>query len=72
MNKITYDDCFDLGLLKINCTLLSKKFVNVNSPLNWICNSCGNKFVETYTNINSNNKGCLKCFYKKFNKKNCK
>lgn len=72
MNEITLSDCFDLGLLKINCTLLSKKFVNISSPLNWFCNNCGNKFTESYINISNNNKGCLKCVYKKYNKKNCK
>lgn len=67
---ITLDDCFNLGLFN-DYTLVSNKFRNINSPLNWICNICGNKFMETYNNI-KNNKGCLKCSYKKFNKKNKK
>jgi hypothetical protein len=71
MNTITYDDCYDLGLLN-NYTLLSKTFRHINTPLNWICNKCNNKFMQTYNNIKNYNKGCLKCVYKKYNKRNCK
>lgn len=68
--KITIDDCYALGA-SINCILLSTKFVNIRSPLTWIC-SCGNKFSESYININCFHRGCLKCSYKKFNAKNKK
>jgi len=71
MNSITYEDCCNLGLLN-NYTLLSKTFRHVNTPLHWFCNKCNNKFMETYNNIKNYNKGCLKCSYKTFNKKNCK
>lgn len=71
VSSVSFNDAFDIGL-GINCTLLSKKFVNINSPLNFLCNICGHKFMESYSNIKSNNKGCLKCAYNKFNKKNKK
>lgn len=71
MNSISYDDCYNLGLMN-NYTILSSKFTNSNTPMNWLCNICGNKFMETYNNMKNNNKGCLKCSYKKFNKRNCK
>ena len=67
-NKITVDDCFMLGL-SINCMCLSNKFKNIRSPMTWLCQNCGNKFSESYINIKSNHRGCLKCSYKKFNKK---
>jgi formylmethanofuran dehydrogenase subunit E len=65
------DQCFTIGLTH-NLSLISSKFINKNSPLNWICNLCGNKFMENIININQNNRGCLKCAYKQFNKKNKK
>ena len=37
------DQCFTIGLTH-NLSLISSKFINKNSPLNWICNLCGNKF----------------------------
>lgn len=65
------DECFNIGLIN-NMTLMSAKFVNKNSPLNWKCNSCGNKFMENIINIKQNNRACLKCSYKQFNKRNKK
>jgi len=67
-NAIDLDDCFSLGIT-INCMCLSTKFKNITSPLLWLCQKCGNKFNESYINIKTNNKGCLKCAYNRFNKK---
>lgn len=70
ISKITINDCYLLGE-SINCVLLSNKFENIRKPLTWLC-KCGNKFNESYINIKSNNRSCLKCSYKKFNSKNKK
>lgn len=70
MNKVTLDDCYSLGA-EIDCMLVSTKFVNIRTPLVWLC-SCGNKFTESYINIKNNNRGCLKCAYKKFSARNKK
>ena len=68
--KITIDDCYILGE-SIDCILISTKFVNMRSPLVWLC-KCGNKFSESYYNIFSNHRACLKCSYKKFSARNKK
>ena len=65
--KVTLDDCYLIGS-SINLMLLSTKFRNIKSPLLWFCSTCGHKFSESYYNIKVNNKGCLKCSYRKFNK----
>ena len=52
---------------KINCILLSDKFINIKRPLLWLCQSCKHKFSESYYNFKVNNRGCLKCSYRKFN-----
>ena len=67
-NTITLDDCFTLGI-KENLLCISTKFKSISSPLLWLCQKCGNKFNESYINIKTNNRGCLKCAYNKFNKK---
>ena len=64
--KVTLDDCYLIGG-SINCMLLSTKFKNIKLPLLWLCSTCGHKFSESYYNIKVNNRGCLKCAYRKFN-----
>ena len=71
MNTITIEDCNILGT-SIDCTLLSEKFLNIQKPLEWLCNNCDKIFMESYINIKTKNRGCLSCAYKKFNKKNKK
>ena len=71
MNSITIVDCNVLGE-SIDCVLLSEKFYNIRKPLEWLCNSCGKTFMESYINIKNNHRGCLSCAYKKFNKRNKK
>ena len=61
-----YDECFEFGL-SLNLSLLSLVVSNRNKPVNWLCITCGNKFMESFINLKNNNKGCLKCAYKKFN-----
>lgn len=39
------DQCFTIGLTH-NLSLISTKFINKNSPLNWICNLCGNILIK--------------------------
>ena len=66
--NINFSDCEKIGF-DINCLCLSKKVTNIRTPLVWLCANCNNKFTESYINIKNNNRGCLKCSYKKFNKK---
>lgn len=68
MQRATLEDFFLLGLEKKGMCL-STKPENINKPILWICNVCGNKFMESYNNIKLNNKWCLKCSYQKFNSK---
>jgi hypothetical protein len=67
MLNITINDCEKIGD-NINCMCLSTKVSNIRTPLVWLCLQCSNKFSESYINIKNNNRGCLKCSYKKFNK----
>jgi hypothetical protein len=61
-----YDECFEYGLT-LKLSLVSPVVTNINKPVNWLCINCGNKFMESFINLKINNKGCLKCSYKKFN-----
>lgn len=67
MNKKTNDDYDNLGS-KLNLCFMDKPS-NIYKAVKWQCISCGNKFVESYIRLLNNNRGCLKCSYKHFNKK---
>lgn len=71
--KLTLKDVqkfLDENDINKECTLLSSEYVNYSTPLEFICNLCGEKFKRDFAHIKRGRFCCQKCANKKVIPKN--